>query len=122
MEMLKQLRLSRKMTQQDVALFLGVDRSTYVKYERGTSDPPTATLVRLADYFNVSVDFLLGHAASVSIPGQAPAAQLNAADAEILREFHALDDMAQARILNSLAFEYQAATRQEGAESSISLA
>lgn len=122
MEMLKQLRQSRKMTQQDVAQFLGVDRSTYVKYERGTSDPPTATLVRLADYFNVSVDFLLGHAAAVSVPGQAAAVQLNAADAELLRKFHALDDMAQARILNSLDFEYQAATRQEHAESSISLA
>lgn len=120
MEMLKQLRQSRKMTQQDVAQFLGVDRSTYVKYERGTSDPPTATLVRLADYFSVSVDFLLDHAAAASVPGQAAAVQLNADDAELLRKFHALDDMAQARILNSLDFEYQAATRQERAESSIS--
>lgn len=57
MEMLKQLRQSRKMTQQDVAQFLGVDRSTYVKYERGTSDPPTATLVRLADLMFLSISF-----------------------------------------------------------------
>ena len=58
---LRGLRISRKMTQQEVADFLGVERTTYVKYECGASEPPTATLVRLADFFGVSVDFLVGH-------------------------------------------------------------
>ena len=48
------------------------------------------------------------------------ASSLSPEDVALLRKFHALDDMAQARILNSLDFEYQAATRQECAESSIS--
>lgn len=60
MERLKQLRTAAGMTQQDVARLLGVDRTTYVKYENGNSDPSTATLVRLADYFGVSVDYLIG--------------------------------------------------------------
>ena len=60
MERLKQLRTVAGMTQQDVARLLGVDRTTYVKYENGNSDPSTATLVRLADYFGVSVDYLIG--------------------------------------------------------------
>lgn len=118
MENLKQLRVDAQKTQQEMADFLGVDRSTYVKYERGSSDPPTATLVRLADFFGVSVDRLLGH----TLPGMQPAAfSLPSADAELLQKFHALDRQAQARILNSLEFEYQA-TEKEGASSFSSLA
>ena len=60
MEQLKILRLSHKLTQQEVANILGVDRTTYVKYETGKSEPTFETLVRLADYFGVSTDYLLG--------------------------------------------------------------
>lgn len=60
MERLKQLRSERKITQLEMAQMLGVDRSTYVKYERGNSEPPNSTLCKLADFFNVSVDDLLG--------------------------------------------------------------
>ena len=120
MERLKILRTNAQMTQQDVARLLGVERSTYVKYERGQSDPPTATLVRLADYFGVTIDYLIGHDTSqavriVSVP------EVSEADYELLRKFHALNDMAQARIMNVLDFEYQAVP-QENAKSSNSLA
>lgn len=61
MERLKQLRLGAGLTQQALAELLGVERSTYVKYERGNSDPPTTTLIRLSDFFGVPVDFIIGH-------------------------------------------------------------
>lgn len=60
MEHLKELRQSKNLTQLEVAQHLGVDRSTYVKYERGQSDPPTSTLISLAEYFGVTVDCILG--------------------------------------------------------------
>ena len=60
MEHLKELRKSAGLLQKDVAAFLGIDRTTYVKYENGQSEPPFETLTRLADYFHVSVDYLLG--------------------------------------------------------------
>lgn len=69
MERLKQLRTDAGLTQQDVARLLGVERSTYVKYERGQSDPPTATLIRLADYFGVSVDYVIGRDFSLATAG-----------------------------------------------------
>lgn len=50
----------RKLTQKDVALFLGVDRSTYNKYETGDSEPNFDTICRLADFFDVSVEYLMG--------------------------------------------------------------
>lgn len=63
METLKELRTSRKLLQKDVAASIGVDRTTYVKYESGASEPPVAMLVRLADIFGVTVDQLVGHEA-----------------------------------------------------------
>ena len=60
MKRLRQLRTNKKLTQKDVAEFLGVDRTTYVKYETGASEPNFDTLQRLATFFGVSTDYLLG--------------------------------------------------------------
>lgn len=114
MDRLKELRTGAGLTQQDVAKLLGVERSTYVKYERGSSDPPTSTLIRLADYFGVSVDFIIGHTPSLSSV-MPPKVSKN--DISILEKFHSLDKMAQARILNALEFEYRSIP-QENVKSS----
>ncbi|WP_410772515.1 helix-turn-helix domain-containing protein [Fontibacillus sp. BL9] len=47
-------------TQEYVAELIGVARPTYTAYENGTKLPPMETLNNLADYLNVSVDYLLG--------------------------------------------------------------
>ena len=62
MNNLKTVRKSdpRKLTQKDVADFLGADRSTYAKYETGDSEPNFDTLSRLADFFGVSIEYLMG--------------------------------------------------------------
>lgn len=60
MNKLKELRTSRNLYQKDVAAHLGVDRTTYVKYELGTSEPSFEILQKLADFYNVSIDYILG--------------------------------------------------------------
>ena len=57
---LKQLRTSKKMLQKDVAALLGIDRTPYVKYESGSSEPNYETLLKLAEIFGVSTDYILG--------------------------------------------------------------
>jgi transcriptional regulator with XRE-family HTH domain len=59
-EKLKKLRTSKNMTQDEIAALLNVKRQTYSAYERGISMPDANTLVILANYFDVSVDYLLG--------------------------------------------------------------
>ena len=44
-----------------MADYLGISRQAYGKYEAGQSEADHKTLVRLAGFFDVSVDFLLGH-------------------------------------------------------------
>lgn len=66
MERLKELRKNKGVYQREVAAFLGVDRTTYVKYETGASEPDADTLAKLADYFCVTIDYLLERDAEVS--------------------------------------------------------
>ena len=57
---IKYLRKKHKLTQQDVARALGIARSTYTSYENNNRSPDYELLIKIADYFNVSTDFLLG--------------------------------------------------------------
>ena len=61
MKNLKSLRVSKKLTQSDVAKYLGVSRQCYNNYELGHREPDTKTLKQLATLFNTTVDFLIGH-------------------------------------------------------------
>ena len=58
-EKLKKLRKEKKVTQEQLAQIIGVERSSIGKYETGTQ-PSTDIIKRIADYFGVSVDYLLG--------------------------------------------------------------
>ena len=60
MERLKEVRMKAGVTQHEIAEALNINRTTYNKYENGASKPSPETLSRIADYFRVSVDYLLG--------------------------------------------------------------
>ena len=57
---LKLLRKEHKLTQVKVADFVKINARTFQKYEAGDFDPALSVLVRLADLFNVSLDYLVG--------------------------------------------------------------
>ncbi|MCY8409017.1 helix-turn-helix domain-containing protein [Bacillus haynesii] len=53
------LRKSKKLTQEEMASKIGVHRGTYANYERGNRQPDYETLIKIADFFEVSIDYLL---------------------------------------------------------------
>lgn len=57
---LKELRKLNKLTQRQVAERLKISQPSYIRYETGKSEPTLENLVKLADLFDVSVDYLLG--------------------------------------------------------------
>jgi len=57
---IRDLRDDADLTQTQMAEILQISQATYSRYENGTLDLPTATLIALADFHNVSVDYLLG--------------------------------------------------------------
>ncbi|MCY8844669.1 MULTISPECIES: helix-turn-helix domain-containing protein [Bacillus] len=56
---LKELRESRKLTQDKLAEILGISRGTYAHYEINKRKPDYDMLIKLADYYGVTTDFLL---------------------------------------------------------------
>lgn len=60
MDRLKIFRKERSLTQTQVADAVGLGRQAYAYYEKGEREPSTETLCKLADFFGVSVDELLG--------------------------------------------------------------
>ncbi len=57
---LKNIRANSRMKQREVAEYLGVALRTYQGYETGRSEPSIKKLIALADYFNVTLDYLVG--------------------------------------------------------------
>lgn len=57
---LKDLREDKDMKQVQIAELLGIQQTVYSRYERGFQNIPIEHLLFLADYYNVSTDFILG--------------------------------------------------------------
>jgi len=57
---IRDLRNDKDMSQADVAKLLDMSQTGYSKYETGENDIPTRVLLKLADFYGVSVDYLLG--------------------------------------------------------------
>ena len=59
-ERLRELRNKAGLVQEDVAHDLNIRYSTYRRYEAGGTEPTVSIAARIADYFNVSLDYLAG--------------------------------------------------------------
>lgn len=57
---LRKLRERRRVSRRVLADLCGVSKSTMSRYERGEQEPAARVVVELADYFDVSTDYLLG--------------------------------------------------------------
>lgn len=57
---LKEFRKAKNLTQAEVAAAIGITTQVFSRYERGDHEPDNKTLCKLADFFEVSVDELLG--------------------------------------------------------------
>ena len=56
---LRKLRKERRLTQLSLQMKTGIEQALISKYESGERVPPTETLIIFADFFNVSIDYLL---------------------------------------------------------------
>ncbi len=59
-ERIRDLREDNDLKQKDLASYLSVDQSTYSDYENGRINVPVDMLIKIAEYYNVSLDYLVG--------------------------------------------------------------
>lgn len=57
---IRNLREDSDLTQNQIAEYLGTSQTMYARYERGANEMPIRHLIRLAQYYNVSMDYLCG--------------------------------------------------------------
>ncbi len=68
MNKMKSLREEKGLTMKEVAAEVGLPYTTYVNYEKGVREPSSETLSVIADYFNTTVDYLIGRGAERELP------------------------------------------------------
>lgn len=57
---IQDLRIDNDITIKELSSILGMHRDVYSRYERGVRDFPIDVLIKLADYYNCSIDYLVG--------------------------------------------------------------
>ena len=77
MNYLKELRSSKGVSQQIVAEYLGISRQAYSNYENGNREPDFETLLKLGEFFNCSVDYILRGANANSMETKQKIEELN---------------------------------------------
>lgn len=98
----KDIREDLDLRQKEVADYLGISRSAYSNYENGSRKPDPDTLMKLADFFRVSVDELLGH-----VPATGTEFSLAAKEKSLIRKYRALSPKGQLRIQKQVELEWE---------------
>ena len=102
---MKLLRESKKLTKKQVADAIGITERAYITYEYGQRDVSTDTLQKLADFYNVSVDFLLGRESdkqSDYIQQLADAKGFDSTQRGVLAAFCYMDDAGREKLLDAI--------------------
>lgn len=68
MKILRELRKQKSKTQAQMGAMLGISQQAYATYENGVANPPVDILNKMAEYFGVSVDYLLGRSVTSALP------------------------------------------------------
>ena len=93
---MKEVRKLRGYTQEDIANKLSVSVSAVKKWEQDKTDPNTELFVRLADYLDVSLDYLLNRSDDFS--------RIPSLENELLAAFRQLDKDGQQEVLNYIRY------------------
>ena len=119
---IKELRESRKMNMREAARMLNLPYTTYVNYEKGFREPTSEVLIQIADFYDVTVDYLLGRSGDSSVPVPTEHGknlirqnylvrdswniELSEAELILIRKYRCLDERGQASVRNILDHEY----------------
>lgn len=94
---IKELRNFEKKSSEDIANLLGITVQAYYKYENGKAEPSIDNLIKLANYYNVSIDYLVGRDFNNEF------GYMSEEEQGLVREFRKLNKLNKVRIIAQLA-------------------
>lgn len=87
---LKKLRVEKGLSQQAFAEIIGVTQQSVNKYENHNVEPDISLLIKMADFFNTSVDYLIGHSEINHKIEKVESYELNHEEASLINSFRHL--------------------------------
>ena len=102
---LKMLREKKGISQAQLGRMLGVTQQTVNKYENYTTEPDIATLERLAEYFNTSVDYLVGNTDIERKYEVVYKCDLSASEMAVMEEYRSAEDSGK-EIIHAILREF----------------
>jgi len=104
-EKLKFLRAEKEITQQVLSVSLNLPRYLISNWEQGRSEPSMNDLIKLADFFECTVDYLLGREDDFgNVTVNAPAQELTYREKRLLKAFSSLSDNIQDKLIDDAEF------------------
>ena len=109
---LRELRKRSGIFQSVLADLLGVTREGYSLYETGKREIGLASLCKIADFYNVSTDYLLGRSEMCLLCEENDHFDLSKKEELMLIKYRSLSDRAKGSVENCLSFEYNREMRR----------
>ena len=106
-----ELRLNKGLNMKEAARLLKIPYTTYVNYEKGLREPNSETLIQLADFYNTSIDYMIGRTSynswSASTEGYAKpqdsSPELTLAEKKLISNFRNLNAEGQQKLVEYAA-------------------
>lgn len=113
---IRELRRAKGITMKQLGIAVGLAESTISQYENGKRQPDNETLIKLSNFFGVTVGYVLG--AEKSTPAESGKRaendiNLTKAELDMIMKFRRLDDRGRSAVLNALDHEYTALAGEE---------
>lgn len=100
---LNELREQQELTQKDLARYINKTTQAYSYYERGEREPDIEALIKLADYFSITLDDLVGRPAFI---------EFSRTEIELIKKYRSLDEDGKGAVNNTIDFECKRAQRK----------
>lgn len=104
---LKELRTEKNLTQEEVAKEIGTSQTNIGRWEKGLNEPSSSFVVKLANFFEVSTDYLLGRSddfGNVTVTTASSSAVLPPDEQELLELYKKLPKTRQKTVLDTIRF------------------
>lgn len=110
---MRTLRIEAKLTQEEIAKHLNIERQTYCNYENEFRTPPLDVIVGLADFYCISIDYLLREDAARTGLRSSHFPEVTDTEKTFLAAFRALPNQSQEEVLDFIHFKsYTASTKK----------
>ncbi len=101
---LKELRDEKKLSQEEVAKAIGTSQTNIGRWEKGLNEPSSGFVIKLANYFEVSIDYLLGREDDFGNVVVSENNEITPEEKELLTLFRSLPNIRRKTVMDSIRF------------------